>query len=224
MYDKFFGEYNRTVAQVLLTGDVVSNPHSKQNVVNTFQELIGMQIIPVCLLYTSSIRHAMAKNFFSILKSECIRIYKPETILEVQTFIDEYITIYNNESIPLSTKRSLFEKRRLFAQFAVILRLAVLFLSFPSGTVQLLGGLALFLQGTEKGKHFPKYLGLGKLFAIFLWILRFSTCNGRLECRIIMMNNIILYMGGDGICRRSVRGWARLKIILFYRLSRFCLC
>ena len=30
MYDKFFGEYNRTVAQVLLTGDVVSNPHSKQ--------------------------------------------------------------------------------------------------------------------------------------------------------------------------------------------------
>ena len=47
MYDKFFGEYNRTVAQVLLTGDVVSNPHSKQNVVNTFQELIGMQIIPV---------------------------------------------------------------------------------------------------------------------------------------------------------------------------------
>lgn|GEM_PF-2867167 len=171
-----------------------------------------------------SIRHAMAKNFFSILKSECIRIYKPETILEVQTFIDEYITIYNNESIPLSTKRSLFEKRRLFAQFAVILRLAVLFLSFPSGTVQLLGGLALFLQGTEKGKHFPKYLGLGKLFAIFLWILRFSTCNGRLECRIIMMNNIILYMGGDGICRRSVRGWARLKIILFYRLSRFCLC
>ena len=87
----------------------------------------------------------MAKNFFSILKAEYIRIYKPETILEAQTFIDEYITIYNNESIPLSTKRYLFEKRRLFAQFAGILRLAVLCLSFPSGTVQLLGGLALFL-------------------------------------------------------------------------------
>ena len=39
--------------------------------------------------------NAMAENFFSILKSECIRIYKTETILEVQTFIDEYITIYN---------------------------------------------------------------------------------------------------------------------------------
>lgn len=47
MYDKFFGEYNCTVAQVLLTGDVVSSPHSKQNVINTFQELIAMNIIPV---------------------------------------------------------------------------------------------------------------------------------------------------------------------------------
>lgn len=37
MYDKFFGEYNCTVAQVLLTGDVVSSPHSKQNVINTFR-------------------------------------------------------------------------------------------------------------------------------------------------------------------------------------------
>ena len=73
-----------------------------------------------------SIRHAIAKNLFSILKSECIRIYKPESILEAQAFIDEYIAIYKNESIPLSTKRSPFEKRRLFAQFAVILLLAVL--------------------------------------------------------------------------------------------------
>lgn len=47
MYDKFFGEYNCTVAQVLLTGDVVSSPHSKQNVINTFQELVAMNIIPV---------------------------------------------------------------------------------------------------------------------------------------------------------------------------------
>lgn len=65
-------------------------------------------------------------KIFSILKSECSRIYKPETILEAQAFIDEYIAIYKNESLPLSTKRSPFEKRRLFAQFAVILLLAVL--------------------------------------------------------------------------------------------------
>ncbi|HEX3017232.1 MAG TPA: glutamate 5-kinase [Caproicibacter sp.] len=47
MYDKFFGEYNLTVAQVLLTGDVLANEHSRKNTENTFMELINMGIIPV---------------------------------------------------------------------------------------------------------------------------------------------------------------------------------
>jgi glutamate 5-kinase len=47
IYDKLFGEYNRTVAQVLLTADVTASEHSKKNVENTFNELIAMDIIPV---------------------------------------------------------------------------------------------------------------------------------------------------------------------------------
>lgn len=47
IYDKMFGEYNHTVAQVLLTRDVVENAHSKQNVVNTLHTLISMGIIPI---------------------------------------------------------------------------------------------------------------------------------------------------------------------------------
>ncbi len=47
LYDKFFGEYNNSVAQILLTKDVVLNEHSKQNVVNTFQTLLEMGIIPI---------------------------------------------------------------------------------------------------------------------------------------------------------------------------------
>jgi glutamate 5-kinase len=46
-YDKLFGEYNRIVAQVLLTADVVANEHNKKNTQNTFDELIKMDIIPV---------------------------------------------------------------------------------------------------------------------------------------------------------------------------------
>lgn len=46
-YDKLFGEYNRIVAQVLLTADVVANEHNKKNTQNTFNELIKMDIIPV---------------------------------------------------------------------------------------------------------------------------------------------------------------------------------
>ena len=47
IYDKLFGEYNQTVAQVLLTRDVIDNPHSKKNVINTFEMLLSMGIIPV---------------------------------------------------------------------------------------------------------------------------------------------------------------------------------
>ena len=47
MYDKLFGEYNHTVAQVLLTRRVVENEHSKQNVVNTIDTLLEMGVIPV---------------------------------------------------------------------------------------------------------------------------------------------------------------------------------
>lgn len=47
LYDKFFGEYNNSVAQILLTKNIVLNEHSKQNVVNTFQTLLEMGIIPI---------------------------------------------------------------------------------------------------------------------------------------------------------------------------------
>ncbi len=47
MYDKIFGEYNNTVAQVLLTKRVLDTSPLRQNALNTFEELIEMCIIPV---------------------------------------------------------------------------------------------------------------------------------------------------------------------------------
>lgn len=47
MYDKFFGEYNRTVAQILLTADVTTDPIRRRNAKNTFSELLDMDIIPI---------------------------------------------------------------------------------------------------------------------------------------------------------------------------------
>lgn len=47
MYDKFFGEYNQTVAQVLLTADDVAGPAGRANIENTFTELLKMDIIPI---------------------------------------------------------------------------------------------------------------------------------------------------------------------------------
>lgn len=47
--------------------------------------------------------NAMAENFFSILKTECIYRLKPKTIVEAREAIDAYIHFYNHERIQLKT-------------------------------------------------------------------------------------------------------------------------
>ena len=47
--------------------------------------------------------NAMAENFFSILKTECIYRLKPKTISEAREAIDAYIHFYNHERIQLKT-------------------------------------------------------------------------------------------------------------------------
>ena len=46
-YDKLFGEFNHMVAQVLLTRDVVDDPIRRQNVINTFNRLLDMGVLPI---------------------------------------------------------------------------------------------------------------------------------------------------------------------------------
>jgi len=47
LYQKFFDEYHKTVAQVLLTKDGIENPIRRKNARNTLLQLIEMGIIPV---------------------------------------------------------------------------------------------------------------------------------------------------------------------------------
>lgn len=56
--------------------------------------------------------NAMAENFFSILKTECIYRHKIQTYEEARLLIDDYIWFYNNERIQLKTKLTPLEKRR----------------------------------------------------------------------------------------------------------------
>jgi len=46
-YDKLFGAYNHTVAQVLLTLDVVDHEDRRRNAVNTLERLLEMNVIPI---------------------------------------------------------------------------------------------------------------------------------------------------------------------------------
>ena len=55
--------------------------------------------------------NAMAENFFSILKTECIYRAKIRTYEEARLLIGEYIPFYNNERIQLKTKLTPLEKR-----------------------------------------------------------------------------------------------------------------
>ena len=55
--------------------------------------------------------NAMAENFFSILKSECINRIKLQTFEDARKIIDEYIYFYNNERLQLKTKLTPIEKR-----------------------------------------------------------------------------------------------------------------
>ena len=55
--------------------------------------------------------NALAENFFSILKTECIYRTKLESYEEARLLIGEYIHFYNNERIQLKTKLTPLEKR-----------------------------------------------------------------------------------------------------------------
>jgi transposase InsO family protein len=59
--------------------------------------------------------NAMAENFFSILKSECINRQKIKSFNEAITLIDDYIWFYNHQRIQLKTKLTPLEKRCQFA-------------------------------------------------------------------------------------------------------------
>ena len=55
--------------------------------------------------------NALAENFFSILKTECIYRAKLQTYEEARLLIDKYIYFYNHQRIQLKTKLTPLEKR-----------------------------------------------------------------------------------------------------------------
>lgn len=58
--------------------------------------------------------NALAENFFSILKTECIHRVKLKSYEEASLLIAEYIHFYNNIRIQSKTKLTPFEKRNQF--------------------------------------------------------------------------------------------------------------
>ncbi len=47
LYDKFFGDYDKTIGQILLSAEDMENEEKKENLINTFDSLLEMGIIPI---------------------------------------------------------------------------------------------------------------------------------------------------------------------------------
>lgn len=47
LYDKFFSDYDKTIAQILLNDDDIEKEEKKENLINTFDALLEMGVIPV---------------------------------------------------------------------------------------------------------------------------------------------------------------------------------
>lgn len=47
LYDKFFGDYDKTIAQILLNAEDIEQEEKKENLTNTFNALLEMGIVPV---------------------------------------------------------------------------------------------------------------------------------------------------------------------------------
>ena len=71
----------------------------------------GYHITPSMSSKGNPYDNAMAENFFSILKTECIYRTKLQTYEEARLLIADYIRFYNNERIQTKTKLTPLEKR-----------------------------------------------------------------------------------------------------------------
>ena len=58
--------------------------------------------------------NALAENFFSILKTECIHRTKIASFEDAKQLIDDYIYFYNNQRIQVKTKLTPLELRCQF--------------------------------------------------------------------------------------------------------------
>ena len=47
LYDKFFGQYDKTIGQILLNAEDIEQEEKKENLINTFNALLEMGIIPI---------------------------------------------------------------------------------------------------------------------------------------------------------------------------------
>jgi len=89
--------------------------HSDQGFQYTSQAYFNLTkeygIIPSMSRRANPYDNALAENFFSILKTECINRHKIDSFEQAQQLIDDYICFYNYERFQMKYRLTPFEKR-----------------------------------------------------------------------------------------------------------------
>jgi transposase InsO family protein len=129
LYDNFIVSYHTGTEQTInLVAETVKKAkkevanglllHSNQGTQYTSSAYHSLtkeyNILPSMSRAGNPLDNAMAENFFSILKSECINRFKHNDIHEAKLMIDDYIYFFNFERIQLKTKLTPHEKRCQF--------------------------------------------------------------------------------------------------------------
>ncbi len=85
VYSRLFGEYGHTVAQLLLTRDVMDVPELKENVRNTFDALLEMGTIPIVnendTISTFELEHLMTFGDNDTLASICAQVIDADLLI-----------------------------------------------------------------------------------------------------------------------------------------------
>ncbi len=87
IYDMEFGKYNHTVAQILLTRDVISNKTRKENVTNTFRTLLEMGVVPIINANDTVSLEALDFDENDTLSAICAALCKAD-LLVILTDVD----------------------------------------------------------------------------------------------------------------------------------------
>ena len=83
LYDKFFGDYDKTIAQILLNAEDIEQEEKKDNLINTFNALLEMDVIPV-VNENDSVSYTEIKSGHYLLERQT-----DETLLfQIHTYLD----------------------------------------------------------------------------------------------------------------------------------------
>lgn len=107
LYDKFFGDYDKTIGQILLNASDIEQEEKKENLTNTFDALLEMGIIPVVnendsVSYTeieSKDRLFGDNDMLSAVVSVLVRAKKLVIFSDIDGFYDKDPRLYKDAKL-----------------------------------------------------------------------------------------------------------------------------